>query len=219
MLKSVENWRIAFRVAAFRGQFIQSIIALPVAAILMRIYLDHVEVRTGFMIPDPLLTIFPAIELNWVIFAVLYSGMLLGLVSLVASPYAFLLTMRAWTLLMLFRIAGLFLLPLEPGLGSVPLVDPIVRIPALQMSGTHALFFCWEAATMALLAFTARWRDMKIIFGSACGLLSLLLLLQRAQYGVDIIAAPCFAFASLGLARFLTARDIAEARGGKSDSR
>lgn len=213
MLKSVRNWRLAWQVGAFRDQFIISIVALPVAAALMRIFLGYAETRPGVVLPDPLLSIVAPVELNWVIFAVLYSGMLLGLVSLTSSPFLFLLTMRAWTLLMVFRMASLFLISLVPVQGGYQLVDPIIRVPALQMSSSHALFFCWEVATMSLLAFTARWKDMKTIFACAGGLISLLLLLQRAQYSIDILAAPCFAYAALGLAKYLTVRDIAEVMG------
>ena len=219
MKRSVENWFGAWRNAAFRNQFLVSIVALPVVVVIMRIYLDHVEMRSGVVVPDPLLTIFPGVDLNWVIFALLYSGILLGFVSLFFYPFSFLLTIRAFAVMALLRIVSLYLVPLDPAAGSIPLADPIVHVPALHFTGARSLFFCWETATMALLAMTARWRDMKIIFAIAALVISVLILFQRAQYSIDIVAAPCFAYAAFGVAKFITVRDIGKAITGKMGER
>ncbi len=212
MLKSIDGWRAAFRIGAFRDQFLITVVALPVTVVILRVYLDHIEVRGGVNIPDPLLSLFAPVDLNWVIFAVLYSGLLLGLVSLALYPFRFLLAMRALTALILLRIASLFLFPLDTIPGGIPLDDPIVRLPALRFTGSHGLFFCWETAVLTLLILTARWRDVKIIFVCATVVLSILLILQRAQYSIALVAGPCFAYVAYGFARYITVRDISEVR-------
>jgi len=219
MWKSVEIWRVALRLRAFRDQFLIAVIALPITVVIMRVYLNRVEMRNGVVLPDPMLSIIPSLELNWVIFAVMYSGMLLGIVSLSLYPFRFLLMMRAFVLMIPLRIVCLFLLPLGPIPGGIPLVDPIVHFPVLRFASSHGLFFCWETATMVLLALTAQWKDMKMIFTSAAIVVSLLLLLQHAQYTIGIVAAPCFAYAAFGLARAITVRDIRELRASGRDEK
>ncbi len=211
-MKTVERWRVAFRNGAFRDQFLVSAIALPVIAVVLRIYLSHIETRPGTSIADPLLSLFPPVDLNWLIFAVLYSGLLLGLVSLLMYPYRFLLTMRALASLMLLRIAALFLFPLDTTSGGIPLADPIMQFPPLRFTGSHGLFFSWEVAVFSLLVFSSRWKDVKIIYVCAIVLLSVLLILQRAEYSIALLSGPCFAYAAFGFARFMTVRDAGEFR-------
>lgn len=212
MRRFFDSWRTAWRVGAFRDQFLVSILGLIIAVVAMRFYLGRLELRTGVLLNDPLLSIVPAVELNWIIFTIVYSGMVFGLASLVLYPFSFLLTMRALILMILLRILCLYLLPLDPPAGSIPLVDPLVQMMALRFVSPHALFFSWETATMALLALTARWRDVKIIFACAAAVISVLLLLQRTHYTIDVVAAPCFAYAAFGLAKWITVRDIGELR-------
>ena len=212
MLKSVETWRAAFRNGAFRDQFLISSIALPVTAVILRVYAEHIESRAGVSIPDPLLAVLPSIDLNWVIFAVFYSGLIFGFVSLAMHPYRFLQTTRALALLILLRILSLFLFPLDTVQGGIPLSDPILRFPPLRFTRSHGLFFCWETAVLVLLSLTSRWKDMRIIFAGAAILMSILLLLQRAQYSICIVAGPCFAYVAFGFARYITVKDAGESR-------
>ncbi len=211
-MKTLERWRVAFRNGAFRYQLLVSAIALPVVAVVLRIYLSHIETRPGTSIPDPLLSLFPPVDLNWLIFAVLYSGLLFGLVSLAMYPYRFLLTMRALASLMLLRIGALFLFPLDTISGGIPLSDPIMQFPPLRFTGSHGLFFSWEVAVLSLLVFSSRWKDVKIIFVCASVLLSVLLILQRAQYSIALLSGPCFAYAAFGFAKYMTVRDVSEFR-------
>ncbi len=210
MRKSIENWRAAWGNGTFRSQLFVSLAATFVAVAIMRMYLDYVGDRRGVAFPDPILAVVPPIDLNWVIFVVFYSGMLLGIFTLLTYPMRLLVTMRALILMILFRMVCLFVLPLDPSPGSIALIDPIVPYPLLRFTSPRGLFFCWETATLALLAMTARWNDLKVIFGAGTVLISLLLLFQHAQYTFAVVAAPCFAFAAYGIARHFTVKDIAE---------
>ena len=62
---------------------------------------------------------------------------------------------------------------------------------------------------MTLLAFVTQGRDMKIILAVFALIVSVLMLLQHAHYTIDIIAAPCFAYAACGLARWFTVQEFA----------
>jgi hypothetical protein len=200
----VESWRSAWRIRAFKDQFLVSSAGLLVALILMGLFLDYVETRSGIVLHDPFLSLFSPADFRWVIYSLFYSGMLLGIVSLCQYPYSFLLAMRAFIVVILLRIACLYLLPLDPPAGSIPLVDPLIQLPGVHPVLTRDLFFSWHTASLTLLVLTARWKDMKIIFTCAAVAVSVFLLLQHAQYTIDVVAAPCFAYVAYGIARWRT---------------
>jgi hypothetical protein len=60
---------------------------------------------------------------------------------------------------------------------------------------------------LALLALTAQWKDLKIIFSVAAAVVSGLLVVQHVHYTVDVVAAPVFAYAAVGIARWRTVAD------------
>jgi hypothetical protein len=164
MQRFLNNWRSAWRIRDFRDRFLVSVIGLLVALIIMRVLLDYVETRRGIVLHDPLLPLFSPTDLKWITFSLVYSGMLLGLASLCLYPFSVLLALRAFVVMILLRIACLFLLPLDPPADMIPLIDPFIQLPVMRPLFTRDLFFSSSVATMALFAFTAWGKDMKIIF-------------------------------------------------------
>ena len=204
MSRFADGWRDAWKDRKFRSQFLASVICLPVALLLLFLYLNHIETRKGIVLDDPLLSIMSPIDFKWITFSLFYSGMLLGFVSLVLFPFSLLLALRAFIVMLLLRVVCLFLLPLDPPVDGFPLVDPFIQIPGIRSVFTRDLFFSWHIAMMALLSYLARWMDMKIIFSSAAVALSVMFLLQHSHYTLDVVAAPCFAYAAFGIAKVIT---------------
>jgi len=218
MPKVIDRWRNAWRVRFFRDQFLVSITGFFVVLIVTLVFLDYVETRGGSILGDPLLSLFSPIDLKWITFSLIYSGLLLGFVSLGLYPFDFLLAVRAFIVMMILRIACLFLLPLDPPVGIIPLVDPFIQLPGIRPVFTRDLFFSWHTAAMALFAFTAQWKDLKIIFSCTAGAVSALLVLQHAQYTIDVMAAPCFAYVAYGIAKWLTIENVAELPGNRGET-
>ncbi len=208
MPKLVDRWRGAWRIRFFRDQFFISILALVVAVVLLRVFLDYIETRDGVTLWDPLTSVLPPLDFKWITLSLVYSGLLLGLISLSLYPYAFLLVVRSLVVLILLRITCLFLLPLNPPPGIIPLADPLIQWPGPHAVLTHDLFFSGYVGTLALLAFTAQWKDLRIIFSSAAFVVSILLLLQHTHYTIDVVAAPCFAYAAYGIAKWITVVEV-----------
>jgi hypothetical protein len=207
MLKIVDNWSAAWRSRFFREQFLFSALALLAAFVVMRFFIAYVERRGGIGLPDPVLSLFTAIDLKWITYSIVYSSVVLGAVSLATYPHSFLLAIRAAVLLVGLRIVFLFLLPLDPPPGCIPLVDPFIRTAALSPATSRDLFFSWHTALICLFAFSARYNDMKLVFFCAAALVSVLFLLQHVHYVIDIVAAPCFAYVAYGIARSNTMRE------------
>jgi hypothetical protein len=203
----VENWRAAWKSRFFRVQLLESLIGLLLALVLMRLFLSYVEQRSGISLPDPFLGLFAPVDLTTITFSTLYSGMLLGLVSLALDPHAFLLAVRAVVALAILRIIFLFLLPLDPPPGCIPLSDPFIRMRVIFPVVSRDLFFAWPTALLVLFGFCSRWRDIKYIFFGAALLLSVFFLLQHAHYTLDVAGAPVFAYVAFGVARANTLRN------------
>jgi len=208
MSKVTDRWRNAWKIHAFKEQSLVTLAGVIVALVLIRVFLDYVETRPGVVLPDPLVPLLPAVDLKWITYSVFYSGILFGLISLLLYPFALLLTLRALVVLIVLRIVFLFLLPLDPPAGHIPLIDPFIQPPD-QPPLTRDLFFSGHVATLALLGNTARWRDMKIIFFSTAVVVSVLFLFQHVHYTIDLVAAPCFAYVAYGVTKLITVGEIA----------
>ena len=204
MSRFADGWRDAWQDRQYKNQFLVSIAALPVALFLLVLLLNYIETRKGVVLNDPLLSLVSPIDFKWITFSLIYSGFLLGFVSLVLFPFSFLLALRAFIVMLILRTVGLYLLPLDPPIDGIPLIDPFVHMPGVRPVFTRDLFFSWHIALMALLSFIAQWMDMKVIFSSAAVALAVILLLQHSHYTIDVLAAPCFAYAALGIARVIT---------------
>lgn len=208
MPKIVDNWKVAWRNRFFRDQLLLSLIGFLLASVLMRLFLSYIETRNGISLPDPLLPLFAPTDLKWITFSCIYSAMILGFVALAIYPFSLLLAIRSIFVMILLRITFLFLLPLDPPPGCIPLVDPFIRMPAIFPPTSRDLFFSWQTAVMALFGFCARWRDMRILFFSAAALVSILFLLQHVHYTIDLVAAPCFAYLAFGIAKGNTLHEV-----------
>jgi hypothetical protein len=217
MPKFVPNWRNAWSLRIFREQFLVSIAALALALIIARLFQDYIETRSGVVFQDPVLQIISAVDLKWITYSLIYSGMLLGLISLSIYPFALLLTMRALVVVILLRIICLSLLPLDPPAHIIPLTDPFIQSTDIHPIYTRDLFFSWHIATLSLFVYTARWRDLKIVFAAGAFVIAILLLIQHADYTIDLVAAPCFAYVSFGIAKWITIREAAAGAASRAE--
>lgn len=162
------------------------------------LFTGWVETRTGALLDDPLLSSLPAVDLSWPIFAVIYGGLLAGLLLMLRRPRAILHFLRAYTLLVLLRIVAMYLTPLDPPADMILLVDPLAGAgPGGAL--TRDLFFSGHTATMVLLLLSMRRPLERIIFTLATIALAGMLLLQHVHYTVDILAAVVFAWTCFGV--------------------
>jgi hypothetical protein len=190
----------AWRQGALVVELIVTIIGLAAALILFSRFLPFVESRPGITIGDILLYLIPPENVTVPIFTLVYGAVALGLVSLAPHPGELLLTLRAYTLVVLIRIVTLYLLPLAPPHGMILLIDPIYSLgPGLTV--TKDLFFSGHTAMMVLLSLTARERWLRRTFAIGAVVMAILLLIQHCHYAIDILAAPFFTYGCVRMAR------------------
>lgn len=201
-----EKWRNAWSDRGFRQACWVGLAAvLPVVVLLPKFFALLGE-RPGLTPPDPLLDRVGPHTVTLLIFLVLYTAVVVGIVLLLQKPKAMVRMLHAYTLLLAFRMLTMFLITFEPPPGIIPLVDPVTSVfyPG-QEPFLKDLFFSGHTATPFLFALAVgagAWRRRLMLSALAVGAL---VLVQHVHYTVDVLAAPVFA----ALAWWLAGRSVA----------
>jgi membrane-associated phospholipid phosphatase len=189
----------AWRDPAWRGECVATFALLVPVLFALTHFLDANEGRHGVMFPDPLLALFGAVNLTWVTFSIIYAGVLAGLLILLRHPRRLLLVLQAYAVMALFRMAAMYLAPLEPPPGMIELRDPFVEFFGGGRTLTRDLFFSGHTSTMFLLFLVVPGKRLRLVFAAATLLVGCCVILQHVHYAVDVLAAPFFAFGAYSI--------------------
>jgi hypothetical protein len=193
-------WREALSDRGFLLRLAAAVPALVVVLAALARFLEAVESRPGVVLPDPLLALLPPRDLTWPTFALIYGGLFAALAWLLPRPRRLLLGVQAYVLLVLFRIAAMWALPLGPPEGLIPLDDPLVRLFGPSRVLTKDLFFSGHTATLFLLGLAATAPRLRALLLAATAAVGACVLVQHVHYAIDVLAAPFFAWGSWCLA-------------------
>jgi hypothetical protein len=205
------GWRTAWAVRGFRRAFAVTLAALPLTLWALSAFLLWVERRPGAVLDDPVLALLPPGDASVPTFALIYGGMLLALVALLRCPWQLLRALQGYVTLVLLRMLCMWLVPLDPPPGYVPLHDPVVESFGPAMALSRDLFFSGHTSTLLLLALTVPARAVRVALLLAMAAVAVLLLRQHAHYTVDVLVALLAAPCALALARRLPPRRAAAA--------
>jgi PAP2 superfamily C-terminal len=183
------TWQEALQNKKFKIQFIGILILLLVFLFLVPWYFKNIiEPRPGAQLNDFVLNLFPPSDHSTLIFILIYSAVVWALVSLIQKPFQFLIALTAYCIMNYLRMATLWIFPLEPPIGIIPLRDPIIEwiaygdIPFLK-----DLFFSGHVATLSILALMEKNTIAKIVKWMVVIAVGLLLMHQRVHYSVDVV--------------------------------
>jgi hypothetical protein len=193
------NIRNAWRDPAWRTELAASFALLVPVLFALTHFLDWVERRRGVTLPDPVLALFPAVNLTWVTFLIIYAGIIAGLVVLVQNPRRLLLVLQGYAVMALFRMAAMYLAPLEPPPGIIELRDPFVEFFGGGTTLTRDLFFSGHTSTTFLLFLLIPGKWLRVAYACATLLIGLCVVLQHVHYTVDVVAAPFFAYGAYSI--------------------
>jgi hypothetical protein len=193
------NIRNAWRDPAWRTELAVTGALLVPVLIALTHFLDAVERRRGATLTDPVLALFPAVNLTWLTFLIIYAGIIAGLVILVQNPRRLLLVFQAYAVMALFRMAAMYLTPLEPPPGIIELRDPFVEFFGGGTTLTRDLFFSGHTSTTFLLFLVIPGRGLRVAYACATLLVGLCVVLQHVHYTVDVVAAPFFAYGAYSI--------------------
>src|SRR6202007_1943310 len=100
-----------------------------------------------------------------------------------------------YTLLTVFRIITLFIIPMDPPSTIIPLRDTILQNTFYSDGGdVKDIFFSGHTATLFLFFFFAKHIVLKWIFFICAVCVAAAVVVQHIHYSYDVIAAPLFAF-------------------------
>ena len=188
------TWKEALSDKKFKTEAAATLILLAGTLFCLTNFLNYVEGRTGAVLADPLLKIFNPVNLTWLIFGLIYISLVAGIINLSKYPRQLVLILQAYSLMVIVRMAAMFLLPLNPPQDMIILNDPFVQYFGTGKVLTKDLFFSGHTATLFLLFLFAKNKILKYVFLSCTIAVGLSVLLQHVHYSIDVFAAPFFAY-------------------------
>ena len=199
----ISRWKNYLNTPATRVEFIVTVVLLIITVYTFSRYLLFNEARSGAILDDPLLNHFEAINLNPLIFFTIYSSLLIGLVSFSFNPGQLMFAFQTYTLMVLFRMLAMYLVPLDPPVGCIDLQDPIVFMIGTGMKIVKDLFFSGHTSTAFMLFQVAKNKFLKIYFLLATIVVGTSVILQKAHYVIDVYVGIIFSYTSYQLIKAL----------------
>lgn len=186
--------RTAWRHPGFQRESVATLAAAAAVIFGLTRFLGEVERRPGAVLSDPLLVLFPAVDVTWLTFLIIYAGLIGAIVLLLRHPRHLLLALQTYCLTAAVRIIAMWLLPLDPPAGMIPLKDPVVEFFGGGNTLTRDLFFSGHTSTLLIVALTLPGRRARFMFFSATVVVGVCVILQHVHYTIDVFAAFFFAY-------------------------
>jgi len=202
------SWKNFLRNSSNKKLTVSTILFLLVTLFLLSTFLTYNETRTGTEIHDPILALFDPINLTWLIFALIYSGLLIGVFHFVQNPPVLIRALLTYSFLALIRICMMYSIPLDPPAEMISLTDPFVELFGTGSTLDRDLFFSGHTSTMFMLFLLAYKPILKKMFLAGVILVGASVILQHAHYTIDVLVAPFVAYASYRIAGMIADRAV-----------
>lgn len=173
-----------------------SVAALGVTLFAFLHFLTFNESRSGFAFNDPVLRMIRPLNFSGITFFITYLFCISGIVIALQTPHVFIRMVQAYTLMTLLRMLSLYVLPLDPPPGIIPLKDLFLQSSFYSgRDNLRDLFFSGHTTTLFMFAFALEKKRVKIMFALAAAAVGCLLIWQHVHYSIDVAAAPVIAYA------------------------
>jgi len=186
-----------------RQLFFVSVLALLATLFVFLHFLTYNELRSGYAFNDPVLAWLPPVNFSSFTFLITYSFCLLGAIIALRTPLLFIKLMQAYMVMTLLRMLSLYLLPLEPPAGIIPLSDVLLRSSFYSgRDNLKDLFFSGHTTTLFLFAFIFE-KKLRMLFVMVACVVGMLLMWQHVHYSIDVIVAPVIALLVLRIQKMI----------------
>jgi len=187
------SWKQAMQNWAFKSWLFAGIILLVALILAMPYFFDHIELRDGTLLYDPVLNALPAIDLSTPVFICIWGTAGLWVYRSVANPTIMISALYGFILLIFARMFTILLFPLDAPHSLIPLVDPLSSIAYGNSTFiTKDLFFSGHTSSQFLLFLCFQNRSDKYLALLSTLLVGLMVLIQHVHYSIDVLAAPLF---------------------------
>ena len=196
-----EEWHEAWQNTGFRRKMIAGILLVITILSSFPVFFQTIEKRHGILLHDRLLEAISPHNVSLAIFIIIWAVSLLSIFRAAQHPYMFLTFVWAYILLSIFRVLTITLVPLEPPIGLIGLVDPLSNFFYGDKFVTRDLFFSGHTSSVFLLylCIPGKLDKMVVLVASFC--VGALLLVQHVHYTLDVMAAPVFAWIAWQITR------------------
>lgn len=201
-----QQWKDLWSDKPRRIEFFVSSAIMTTVMFCMLFYLRYNETRAGTLLHDPLLAMLPTYDLSALTFILLYMGLVSTVIMLLRHPKRLLIGMQIYAVYAALRVTSMWLVPLEPPTGMIPLLDPLMSWAHTGQQLNKDLFFSGHTATMFIfyLILPPGWGRPIFLFGVV--VMASCLLVQRVHYSVDVLSAPFYCYGAAGFIAYLRRR-------------
>ncbi|MGY4536734.1 hypothetical protein ACVW0P_001148 [Mucilaginibacter sp. UYNi724] len=156
----------------------------------MPIFFNYIQKRQGVLLSDWVLANIPAHDVSIIIFTIIWGMAALTFARALYNPVIYI--NYVWTLIFinLARMLTIYLIPLDPPVGLIHLLDPLTNVFYGNTVITRDLFFSGHTSTMVLIFLCLEKRSDKVMGFIAIIAVMVLLLVQHIHYTIDVVAAP-----------------------------
>jgi PAP2 superfamily C-terminal len=206
MIKQKNNWAIAWQQPLFRKKIIAGIILLVCILSILPFFFQAIEKRNGIVLNDWLLNKLPAYNVSVPIFILIWGATILIITRAIQTPEIFIVLLWSYIFLFISRMISIWLLPLNPPVNFIPLIDPLSNTFYGKHFITKDLFYSGHTATVFLFFLCFKKRNDKIIALFCIAGVAVLLLIQHIHYTIDVLFSPLFTYFCYRLAILITGR-------------
>ena len=190
----INNWKLFFKEKHAVQRLVITFVLLVLTVFSLSRFIIFVESRQGVILKDPLFDFFEAFELNVIIFTLIYVSIIASLFHLSAHPSRLVVALQSYTLLVVIRILMMYVTPLDPPLGTIDLIDPLVFVVGTGTKITKDLFFSGHTSTLFLLFLVVVNKKLRSVFLVSSLLVGIAVMLQKAHYTIDVLVAPFISY-------------------------
>ena len=199
LLRIRRNWGEFWLNTRRRNELLVSLASLTAVMLVTLKFLHYNEQRVGVRVADPLLAMIPPVDLSILTFVLLYLGLIATVSLLMAQPHRLLIGIQVYAVYATLRMLSMWLIPLEPPEGMIPLRDPLMFWAHTGVQLNKDLFFSGHTATMFIFYLVIPKSRTKSIFLFGFIIMACCLIVQRVHYSVDVLSAPFYCYGALGL--------------------
>jgi hypothetical protein len=202
-----EKWKEYFKEKNAGVTFGITLAVLILSLYVLSRFILFAEARQGVVLDDPVFQWFNAVDLNILIFALIYGSLISGIVYLVRSnPRGLVIALQTYSLMIIVRMAMMYVVPLDPPMGTIDLQDPLVFIIGTGTKITKDLFFSGHTATLFMIFLVTEKKWLKKVFFINTLLVAVFVVLQKVHYTADVMVAPFVSYGAFKVVSFLNSK-------------
>ena len=192
----IDNWKVYFKQKNSVFILVATLIVLILCVSSLAKFIVYVETRPGVVLDDPVFYWFNAVDLNVPVFALIYLSILTCMLYLAVNhPNDLIIALQTYSLLVIVRMAMMYVVPLEPPVGTIDLNDPLVFVVGTGTKITKDLFFSGHTSTLFMIFLVTHKRWLKYVYLVNTILVGSFVILQKVHYSIDVFVAPFVAYA------------------------